>query len=651
MTQPRNLAPIPFGEPACTKGISVFSKKFDEEFYYMGEDLGPSYGENKTILKLWAPTASEAYVVLYDDWVRGPAASYKMAAGERGLWEYILTGNYDGQIYTYRVKIGGQWNEAADPYAKAVAVNGDRSVIINLAKTNPPNWHCAKIPFEAATDAIIYELHIRDFSIHPASGIRFKGKFLGLAEEGTRGPKEILSGLDYLNYLGITHVQLMPIFDYCTESVDETMLTISQYNWGYDPKNYNVPEGSYATDPFDPAARIIELKQLIQTLHQNGLRVIMDVVYNHVYEAYKTSFGRLVPGYYFRYKPDGELANGSGCGNDTASERKMVRKFIVDSVLYWAKEYHLDGFRFDLMGLHDIDTMNEIRSKLNEIDPAIIMIGEGWRLETPLAEDAKANQANAAKMPGIAHFNNYLRDALRGGVFSWEEPGFISGKVDLVKEIKKGVAGGIAYNTDILSFAAEPNQTVNYAESHDNHTLWDKLLLTNGGDSEKIRRCMHRLATAIILTSQGISFLHAGQEFFRTKGGTENSYNSPTEVNQLDWQRCSDYQDDVKIVKQLISLRKSHPAFRMRTAAEIRTHLYFEQSPKNCLAYTLRNHANGDTARHLFIAHNANREHARLHLPHARSWECLFGSEEIIEYRDEELIIDGLSSVIMEYID
>lgn len=460
-----------------------------------------------------------------------------------------------------------------------------------------------------------------------------------------------MTGLDYLKNLGITHVQLLPIFDYSSESVDETKLDISQYNWGYDPENYNAPEGSYSTNPYDPAVRMKELKILIQTLHDNGIRVIMDVVFNHVYDPYNMNFAKLVPGYYFRYKniSEKELANGSGCGNDIASERKMVRKYIIDSVLYWATEYHLDGFRFDLMGLLDVDTMNEIRFKLNEMDPSLIMIGEGWELDTPLSAQDKANQLNAAKMPGIAHYNNHLRDALRGGVFLGNDPGFISGKMHLENDIKKGIAGGIHYSKEIFTFALEPDQTVNYAESHDDHTLWDKLLLTNGKESDEVRIRMQRLATAIVLTSQGISFLHAGQEFFRTKGGINNSYNSPTEINQLNWKRCSEFGKEVQLVKQLISIRKSHPAFRMRTADQIRTHLHFEDAPKNCLSFTLRNHANGDTARHLFVAHNAGRDIAILQLPQIMKWECLFGIENMNGNTEDSLQLDGLSSVILAF--
>ena len=458
-----------------------------------------------------------------------------------------------------------------------------------------------------------------------------------------------MTGLDYLKSLGITHVQLLPIFDYSSESVDETKLNISQYNWGYDPQNYNAPEGSYSTNPYLPAVRIHELKRLVQTLHDNGIRVIMDVVYNHVYNPFSMSFAKLVPGYYFRYKYNGEFANGSGCGNDIASERKMVRKYILDSVLYWAKEYHVDGFRFDLMGLHDIDTINEIRCRLNEIDPSIMIIGEGWWLDTPLPEKVKANQFNAAKMPGIGHFNNHLRDALRGGVFSGNDPGFISGKPNLEMEIKKSIAGGIHFSNEIFSFAHEPNQTVNYVESHDNHTLWDKLLLTCGNEPEEIRIRMHMLATAIVLTSQGISFLHAGQEFFRTKGGMDNSYNAPTEMNQLDWERCSTFEKEVQNVRELISIRKKHPAFRMRTAEQIRTHLHFEDSPQNCIAFSLRNHANGDTSRHLFIAHNANRDVVFLQFPQIKKWKCIFGNENIIENTDDYLKIAGLSSIILVF--
>ncbi|RSK26242.1 type I pullulanase [Bacillus sp. HMF5848] len=626
---------------------SVFSKSFDEKYTYNGDDLGVTYTKEDTTFRLWAPTAEEAYVNIYEKYDSENGQSHPLVKAENGTWSVTLTGDLAGKYYTYKVRIEEEWNEAVDPYARAVGVNGDKGAIIDLADTTPVGWPGTKPPLAAPTDAIIYELHVRDASMHPESGIQHKGKYLGLTELGTKGPGGIQTGLDHIKSLGVTHVQLLPVYDYSTDSVDETRLDEEQYNWGYDPKNYNAPEGSYATNPYDPASRIKELKQLIKTMHDNGLRVIMDVVYNHVFDAYRMSFTKLVPGYYFRYDVPGEkLADGSACGNDTASERTMVRKFIVDSVCYWAKEYGFDGFRFDLMGLHDVDTMNEIRARLDQIDPTIMTIGEGWVLNTPLSEEQKANQENASKMPRIAHFNDYLRDGLKGSVFYEDEAGFVNGKKNSELDMKKGIVGGIAYDKDIRTFADEPNQTVSYVEAHDNHTVWDKLELTNPSDSELDRKKMHRLATAIVLTSQGIAFLHAGQEFMRTKGGDENSYKSPTSVNWLDWQRCYEFGEDVDYVRSLISIRRKHPAFRMQTTEQIRKHLFFEKAPKNCVAYTLRNHANDDDCETIFVIHNANRKEVEVTLPSSVSkWDELLSNEAKVNKRT--VLVPPLSTVIL----
>ncbi|MNS71923.1 Pullulanase precursor [compost metagenome] len=468
-----------------------------------------------------------------------------------------------------------------------------------------------------------------------------------MTETGTRGPEGIKTGLDHILGLGVTHVQLMPIYDYSTQSVDETRLDISQYNWGYDPKNYNVPEGSYSTDPYQPEVRIRELKQLIQTLHDQGLRVIMDVVYNHVYDGYVVNFTKLVPGYYLRYNSQQEFSNGSGCGNDVASERKMMSKFIVESILHWAKEYHVDGFRFDLMGLLDVDTMNEIRRRLDAIDPSLLMIGEGWIMETELPSHKRANQHQARQMPGIGFFNDVIRDAIRGHVFEAREKGFVSGGDGLEHAIKQGVTACIDFDDWIKGFAAEPSQTVTYAECHDNHTLWDKILVSVDGEENEIRRQMHRLGSSIVLTSQGISFIHAGQEFCRSKFGFENSYNLPDEVNRLDWERCAEYKDDVEFMKELIKLRKEHPAFRLESSELIRKHLRFEASPSSTVAYTLRNHAGGDPAEHLYVLYNARRDALSLQLPVLGEWKIIHGQEQVRSLDAGKLEVEGIGMVVL----
>ncbi|AHZ51866.1 pullulanase [Bacillus thuringiensis serovar kurstaki str. YBT-1520] len=419
-------------------GKVIRSEEFDNLFYYGGNDLGNTYTPQHTKFRLWAPTASEAKLVTYKNWNDKIGAEINMQQGEKGTWTAELKGNQKGLFYTYKVKIGDKWAEAVDPYVRAASVNGDKGAVVNLEETNPKKWKANKKPkFKNPEDAIIYELHVRDLSIQPESGIKQKGKYLGVTEKGTKGPGGVKTGLDHIKDLGVTHVQFLPIFDYA--SVNEETLNEPQYNWGYDPKNFNVPEGSYSTNPYEPTVRITELKQMVQTLHDNNLRVVMDVVYNHMYNAAESNFHKLVPGYYYRYNEDGTFANGTGVGNDTASERKMMRKFMIDSVTYWAKEYNLDGFRFDLMGIHDYETMNEIRKAVNQIDPSIILHGEGWDLNTPLAAELKANQKNAEKMKGIAHFNDNIRDGLKGSVFEEKENGFVNGKQNMEDRIKKAL--------------------------------------------------------------------------------------------------------------------------------------------------------------------------------------------------------------------
>ncbi|MFC3749383.1 type I pullulanase [Paenibacillus sp. GCM10012306] len=640
--------PIHYGDPGVTGGISVFEQGFDDLFSYDGDDLGFTYAPDRSLFRLWAPTSQEAELVLYESWKdEAPGRRLPMARDRRGTWTVAVEDDLAGKFYTYRVLIGGRWNEAVDPYARAVGVNGDKGAIIDLRDTDPERWTEDKPPLNHGIDAVIYELHLRDLSIHPASGIDHKGQYLGLAEAGTRGPGGILTGLDHIVDLGVTHVQLLPFYDFATESVDETKLDQPHYNWGYDPKNYNTPEGSYATDPYVPGLRITELKQMIQTLHDRGLRVIMDVVYNHVYDGYRINFTKLVPGYYLRYKPDGSLSNGSGCGNDTATERAMMSRFIVDSVLYWAKEYHIDGFRFDLMGLIDVGTMADIRRRLDELDPSILTIGEGWVMDTELPMDQLANQNNADVLPGIGHFNDGFRDAVKGNIFLYDQPGFISGKSGLEQAVKTGITGGIVYSQDIGQFADEPLQCVNFMECHDNHTLWDKIVLSTEGVSDEQRGAMHRLASAMVLTSQGIAFIHAGQEFMRTKDGIENSYKSPVEVNRMDWERCADRQEDVAYMKQLIALRRDHPAFRLRSAEDIRSHLVFEKTPSGAVAYTLRDHAGGDAEEHLYVIYNSLPEGVACTLPDLGKWEVLFGGDLVSKLAGNRLVTAGIGMVVL----
>lgn len=567
--------------------LFVRSNDFDNYFSYDGE-LGALYEKEGTLLRVWTPTAKSVEVWIYaDDSFKGPSTKIEMVQKPKGIFEAYLPGDQHGTIYVYKILfLNNRESISVDPYARATTVNGMKSVIADLNRTNPDGWGERLPAFGLPEEAIIYELHIRDFSISETSGIVNKGKFLGLTEKNTQNASGRKTGLDYLIDLGITHIQILPMFDYAT--VDEANLTEPQYNWGYDPLNYNVPEGSYSTDPFDPFNRIFELKQMIRTLHENGLRVIMDVVYNHVYDPKDQALERTVPGYFYRYNADGSLANGTGVGNDTASERHMMRKYIIDSVKYWAKEYHLDGFRFDLMGIHDSVTMNAIREALDKIDPSIIIIGEGWEMSTPLPEDLKASQRNAQAMPRIAHFNDSIRIALKGSDFGDEKDrGFISGKNYLEDLLLRNIKGAMHLSSH--SSYVDPEQVIQYVEAHDNLTLYDKLLRSNPDDSEEVRIKRHTLATSIVLLSQGVPFIHGGQEFLRTKAGVANSYQSPDEINQFEWERVTTYQESVAYVKGLIALRKSEYLFRLHTHEEIDAHFTMLSENFNIIAFSLTN--------------------------------------------------------------
>ena len=567
--------------------LFVRSNDFDNYFSYDGE-LGALYEKEGTLLRVWTPTAKsvEVWIYAYDSF-KGPSTKIEMVQKPKGIFEAYLPGDQHGTIYVYKILfLNNRESISVDPYARATTVNGMKSVIADLNRTNPDGWGERLPAFGLPEEAIIYELHIRDFSISETSGIVNKGKFLGLTEKNTQNASGRKTGLDYLIDLGITHIQILPMFDYAT--VDEANLTEPQYNWGYDPLNYNVPEGSYSTDPFDPFNRIFELKQMIRTLHENGLRVIMDVVYNHVYDPKDQALERTVPGYFYRYNADGSLANGTGVGNDTASERHMMRKYIIDSVKYRAKEYHLDGFRFDLMGIHDSVTMNAIREALDKIDPSIIIIGEGWEMSTPLPEDLKASQKNAQAMPRIAHFNDSIRVALKGSDFGDEKDrGFISGKNYLEDLLLRNIKGAMHLSSH--SSYVDPEQVIQYVEAHDNLTLYDKLLRSNPDDSEEVRIKRHTLATSIVLLSQGVPFIHGGQEFLRTKAGVANSYQSPDEINQFEWERVTTYQESVAYVKGLIALRKSEYLFRLHTHEEIDAHFTMLSENFNIVAFSLTN--------------------------------------------------------------
>jgi len=604
---------------------------------YDGDDLGVIWKVNEVNINVWSPTASDVSFQLYKAGNGGnPLKVIALKKQIKGNWTYKLAGNWEGYYYTFKIKYKNTWlNEVPDPYAKAVGVNGNRGMIVNLENTNPDLWAFDKSPeLKYQTDAVIYELHVRDASIHPQSGIVNKGKFLGLTEVGTKSPMGLPTGLDYIKNLGVTHVHLLPSFDF--KSLDESLST-PQYNWGYDPKNYNVPEGSYATNPFDGKVRINEFKKLIQSFHSNNIGVILDVVYNHTGDTENSIFNQLVPNYYYRQNNEGGFSNASACGNETASERPMFRKFMIESLLYWVNEYHIDGFRFDLMGIHDLKTMELIRDTLIKVKPDILLYGEGWTAGgSPLPDNKRAIKSNIQTLTGIAAFSDEIRDGLKGHVFTPSEKGFISGKHDLAESVRFGIVGGVFHpqinynkvNYTKAPWAVEPNQTVVYTSCHDNHTLWDRLEIANPTVSVQDRTSMQKLAIGIVLTSQGISFLHAGCEFLRTKNGVENSYESPDAINQMDWVRKDANSMVMDYVQKLIQLRKTHPAFRLGNAADIRQHITFSKDPKEGLIEFSIEKAPNEPWKYIHIMINGTDKDQNVSFPYA-DWRTIVDDQNV----------------------
>ncbi|MCM3569646.1 type I pullulanase [Neobacillus mesonae] len=567
-------------------GAVIRTEAFDQKFYYDGTDLGVTYRHEQSLFKIWAPTASQVKLKL-----RAPDSQYseivKLKRGDKGVWSAIVPRDLEYYQYSFLIQVNQVWREAVDPYVKAVTANGEKGVVVNLKKTNRPK--IVLPPLESPVDAIIYETHIRDFTIHPQSGVKNKGLYLGAGQLNVIGKDSEPTGLSYVKDLGVTHIEFLPFHDFA--GVDE-LAPDNEYNWGYNPLHYNAPEGSYSTDPANPYSRIIELKQLIDQVHKAGLRVIMDVVYNHVYCREKSSFEKILPGYYFRHNEMGMPSNGTGVGNDIASERRMVRKFILDSVKYWVEEYHIDGFRFDLMGIVDVQTMNEVKNVCHSIDKNILIIGEGWNLNTPLPFKQKSIIANQKKLPEIGQFNDQFRDHIKGSTFNLYDKGYALGN-DLYRLAAfESILGSIGFNQDSKGLFDGPAQSVNYVECHDNHTLWDKLKLCFKDEDEELLRKYHVLATGIVILSQGIPFLHSGQEFFRSKQGNGNSYRSSDTINQLDWGRKIQFKENIEYVKGLIQIRKAYSCFRFRTAAEIRANIQSHPLAAPLLGYTMKSDDN-----------------------------------------------------------
>ena len=602
---------------------------FEEYPIPEGKLVEMEYSPIETKFTLWAPTAEEVRVLLYDSGNEGSAyQTLSLEMGEDGIWNTSIKEDLKGKFYTFNVKVNGKWlGDTPGIMAKAVGVNGKRAAVIDLRSTDPEGWANDVRPLlKDYADIIVYEMHHRDFSLDSVSGIRNKGKFLALTELGTTTSQGEKTGIDHLKELGVTHVHILPSYDYA--SVDESKPDKAQYNWGYDPQNYNVPDGSYSTDPYKPDVRIKEFKQMVQALHKAGIRVVLDVVYNHTFNTEESNFERTVPGYFYRQTKDGKPANGSGCGNETASDRAMMRKYMVESVLYWINEYHIDGFRFDLMGIHDIETMNEIRAAVDKIDPSIFIYGEGWAASAPqLDQEELAMKANIYKMPRIAAFSDEMRDGLRGGWDDDRKGAFLIGQPGHEMSIKFGLVGAVKHpqvindsvNYSKEPWALQPTQMISYVSCHDDMCLADRLKATMPDATDEERASLHKLAETFVFTSQGVPFIFAGDEMMRDKKGIHNSYNSPDSINTIDWRNKTIHHDVFDYVRELITLRKNHPAFRMGDADKVRQYMEFLPVEGSYLvAFILKDNANGDSWKNIIVAFNSRKEPAKLSIPAGR---------------------------------
>ena len=582
-----------------------------------------SYSPEKTQFALFAPNDAKKVVVrIYESGLGGKAVkTVKMSRKANEQWTATVKGDLMGKFYTFDMGNG----ECPGVFAKAVGVNGKRGAIIDRTKTNPERWCSDKRPIvKSPADLVVYEMHHRDFSI-AREDAKYPGKFLALTEPWA---------IDHLKTLGVNAIHILPSYDY--GSVDETRLNEPQYNWGYDPVNYNVPEGGYSTDPYNPEVRIREFKQMVQALHQAGISVILDVVYNHTYDIEHSNFHRTYPDYYYRFTADKKYSNGSGCGNETASDQPMMRKFMIESVKYWINEYHIDGFRFDLMGCHDIETMNEIRKAVDEIDPTIFIYGEGWSAGAcAIPNERLGMKANIPQMPGIAAFSDEIRDALRGPFDDDSKTGWIgtgtrilkSSELAVMKEsLKFGIAGCIAHpqvdmtkvNYSKEPWALEPTQMMSYVSCHDDMCLVDRLKASLPGISEAELIRLDLLAQTTVFTSQGVPFMLSGEELLRTKLGVHNSFESPDSINHLDWGNKTKYPQVFDYYKNLIALRKHHPAFRLGNADLVRKHLEFLDTPDKVVAYRLKNYAGRDDWRDIIVILNANKTAMEVSIPDGR---------------------------------
>ncbi len=589
----------------CAQGLEARAQDMNEM----------TYSPRETVFKLHAPTnAKRVLVKIYAEGQGGqPLQTLRMKPAGKDRWSVTAKGDLKGRFYTFDIPAFNR-GETPGIFAKAVGVNGRRAAIVDLAETNPEGWNADKRPpLASPADLVIYELHHRDFSIHPSSGIKNKGKFLALTEE---------KAINHLRQLGVNAVHILPSFDYA--SVDETRLDKPQYNWGYDPLNYNVPEGSYSTDPYRPEVRIREFKQMVQALHKAGIRVILDVVYNHTYDLSGSAFQRTWPDYFYRKRADGTYSDGSGCGNETASEQPLMRQFMIESMKHWVKEYHIDGFRVDLMGIHDIETMNLIQAEMQKIDPSIYIYGEGWSAGTcAYPQEKLAMKANTGQMPGIGAFSDEMRDALRGPFSDDHKPAFLAALDGNEESLKFGIVGAIAHpqvdmsqvNYSKKPWANQPTQMISYVSCHDDMCLTDRIRNSIPGITTAEVIKLDLLAQTFVFTSQGVPFMLCGEEMLRDKKGVHNSFCSPDSINELNWTNLERYPQVFAYYKGLIALRKAHPAFRLGNAELVRKHLEFIDAPAKVVAYRLKDHAGGDAAKDIVVLLNANREAQVVDIP------------------------------------
>ena len=606
------------------------------------------YSSSKTQFAFWSNAAEQMEVRIYDNgqWTMDNGQeSFETVAlkkGENDFWTGTAKGDLAGKYYTVRSYQNGAWApEAPGIFAKAVSINGQRAAIIDMKTTNPEGWENDVRPaMPDMTDIVVYETHVRDYTMSPNSGVEHKGKFLGMAEE---------PAISHLKELGITHLQILPMFDY--GSIDEKLtansqqLTANLYNWGYDPVNYNVPEGGYSTDPSDPLCRIREAKQMIQAMHKAGIRVIMDVVYNHTYDVMGCALGRVVPQYFYRLNEDGTYANGSGCGNETASDHAMMRQFMVESVCYWAREYHIDGFRFDLMGIHDQETMRAIRAALDEIDPTILTYGEGWAAMSPAYPyEELAMKQWTYKMPRIGAFSDNIRNALIGSPFDHER-GFASGNGAGKAETMLGLVG-------CPEWSGEPMQHVSYITCHDNYCLRDRIEVSVSNESEETKLRMNKLAQTAVLVSQGMSFIYGGEELFRTKLGIDNSYQSPDSINTIPWENKTKYADLFEYYRQMIAIRHAHKGFRLGSAEAVKEHVAFEPTENEHLViYRITNLEGIDSAKSLIVLLNGGDRAEQVEIPAGEYMLLAFNGEAkaegLSEMSESQALVAPYSATIL----